>query len=284
MPATATKVNGSTTSTPGPFPVDSFREAATYLRRPFATNAVKFKVQSSFPKDDPNTGLIVAYMDARLVVDRLNLVCPHLWFDEYQQIDGRLMMCKLTVDGIARRDVGEGAGKGLYSDALKRAAVKFGIGVSLYAIPQVFLKVSDGHLKKVRTSKGPSVVMKDSGERRCRELYATWLQQHGITKFGEPLDHGDAEGAQGDYEAEAAQELDHDEVTTGPAKSDRLLTEDEQARIVQAFQYADIGPAQMSMFLAACGVPDVSALTVSTAFDLRTRLDRHVAKQQGGAS
>jgi hypothetical protein len=282
MPATAAKVNGSP-AVEDRFPVDSFRDAATHLRRPFAANAVKFKVQSSFPKEDPKTGLIVAYMDARLVVDRLNLVCPHLWFDEYQQIDGKLMMCKLTVDGISRRDVGEGTGKGLYSDALKRAAVKFGIGVSLYAIPQVFLKIQDGHLKPVRTSKGPSVVMKDAGERRCRELYAQWLAQHGIEKFGRPLDHGDAEGAQGDYEAEATQHPDPAEDVAGPVVTDRPLTEDEQARIVQAFQYAGLGPAQMAMFLAACGLSDITELTVATAYDLRSRLDAHIAKQ-GGAS
>ena len=183
--------------------VDSYRDAARLLRRPFSRAAVKFKVQAAFPKTGPTSALIVGYIDARLAVERLNTVCPHLWFDEYQPVEGGRLLCRLTVDGITRHDIGEGyQGKGLYSDAFKRAAVKFGVGVSLYAIPKMILHKSDGHLKDVQTREGKTLGLTPQGEVRCRELYAAWLDNVGKQAFGEPLDHGDVEDSQGDAEAE----------------------------------------------------------------------------------
>lgn len=190
-------------TTSEPFPLDSFKDAATHLRRPFTPQAVKFKVQATWPKDEPSGGLIVAYIDARLAVERLNLIVPHLWFDEYEPLGTKHLICRLTVDGIARQDVGEGTGKGLYSDALKRAAVKFGVGVSLYAIPQMRLTVSDGHLKQRQGREGKTLELTPAGEKRVRAMYETWLAQRGKQAFGDPLDHGDADDAQGDAEVTA---------------------------------------------------------------------------------
>ena len=175
-------------------PVDAYREAAPLLRRPFTAAAVKFKVQATWPKDKPEAALIVAYIDARLAIERLNLVCPHLWEDDYKSIGDGLMWCYLTVDGITRRDVGEGKGKGLVSDALKRAAVHFGVGVSLYAIPKIVLKTSDGHV----VLKQGKLALTPSGEGRCRTIYEMWLDTRGTQAFGEPLDHGDVDDAAGD--------------------------------------------------------------------------------------
>lgn len=186
-------------------PVESFRAAAQHLRRPFTAQAVKFKVQTAFPKNDPNAALIVAYIDARLAVERLNHVCPDLWWEEFESLDGGLMLCRLTVDGITRRDVGQGyQGKGLYSDALKRAAVKFGVGVSLYAIPKIILKTADGHIKQKKVREGMTLVLTPAGEERCRVIYEMWLDTKGRQAFGDVLDHGDAEGAVGDAEGDQA--------------------------------------------------------------------------------
>lgn len=175
-------------------PVDSLREAATHLRRPFTAEAVKWKVQAG--------SLVVPYIDARLVIERLNLVCPHLWHDEFEPL-GKSLICHLTVDGITRHDVGSGyEGKGLYSDALKRAAVKFGVGVSLYALPKVFLDKGKGQLKE-RTYKGKTIVeITDKGLADLDKGYAKWLTEVGEDRFGEVLDHGDVHGAIGDVEAQ----------------------------------------------------------------------------------
>jgi hypothetical protein len=177
-------------------PVDCYRDAAPLLRRPFTAAAVKFKVQATWGPDGqpPSTALIVAYIDARLVIERLNLVCPHLWSDAYEPTKQGLMWCHLTVDGITRRDVGEGKGKGLVSDALKRAAVHFGVGVSLYAIPKIVLKAADKHV----ALKGGKLALIPAGEERCRAIYEMWLDTRGKQAFGEPLDHGDVDDAAGD--------------------------------------------------------------------------------------
>lgn len=185
------------------FPVESFREAAPHLRRPFTSAAVKFKVQANFGGDNPTGGLIVGYIDARLAIERLNLICPHLWSDAYTPVGSGQMWCHLTVDGITRHDVGEGQSKGLVSDALKRAAVKFGVGVSLYALPSTILNVSDGMLK-VKGGQGKKTLeITPKGAKSLRDGYERWLRDHGREAFGEPLSHGDVEGAQGDHEAEA---------------------------------------------------------------------------------
>jgi len=161
------------------------------LRRPFSPGAVRWKVQST----SGNRGLVVGYIDARLVVERLNLVCPHLWHDEYEDLTGNVLLCRLTIDGITRCDVGEakGLGKAIYSDALKRAAVKFGIGVSLYAMRAIWLTAGE-HLTQ-REVRGKTVTtITPDGDTHLRGLYSAWLDlERGGQVFGRYLDHGDAE-------------------------------------------------------------------------------------------
>jgi hypothetical protein len=190
-------------------PVDDLETALELLRRPFTAEAVKFKAQSKY---GPGV-LAVGYIDVRLVIERLNAVVGAFWHDEYDAIRGNdgkadAMWCHLTVFGTTRRDVGSGyRGKGLVSDALKRAAVKFGVGVSIYASPSVVLSPDDGQARIVqREGKGgPSLYITDKGEARCRDTYAEWLEERGKRDFGEPIDHGDVEASAGAEEAEAAE-------------------------------------------------------------------------------
>ena len=192
----------------GEFPLDSFKEAARELRRPFTENAVKFKLQS--------TTLVVTYIDARLVIERLNLVIPHLWHDAYREINPTVVECLLTVDGIPRSDVGEAKkAKDVRSDALKRAAVHFGIGVSLYAIPAG--RIDDTYVEK----QGKSTVLSPNGITMLRSRYTSWLEARGKAWFGDPLDHGDVEDAAGDVELEAAQP---EPTTDMPAQPEPLKT------------------------------------------------------------
>lgn len=108
---------------------------------------------AEFPREDihwraqtvSKTGdkaLALAYLDARDVMDRLDQVCGAAnWQDRYE-FDGPRTVCYLSIriDGewITKAD---GAGdtqveaeKGAISDALKRAAVKWGIGRYLYSL------------------------------------------------------------------------------------------------------------------------------------------------------
>jgi hypothetical protein len=180
-------------------PVDTFAAGAADLRRPFDPLALKWKVQTQWgPKDgDPTGGLIVCYIDRGLVIDRLNLVIPGLWETEFAEMERNHMRCAMTVDGLTRSDVGEGGTyKARYSDALKRAAVHFGVGVSLSRVPQSRLNVSDGKLKV----KGKHLEITQAGLDYLRERYKSWLDQVGNAAFGDPLLHGDLGEAQGDDE------------------------------------------------------------------------------------
>jgi hypothetical protein len=195
-------------------PVPDLRTALMQLRRPFSPQAVHWKVQSNFGEKGC---LVVGYIDARLVIERLNLVVADLWFDRYTPLDANFVECALTVGGVTRLDVGEGRGKAGRSDALKRAAVKFGVGVSLYAIPRAELWRNDEKqgryisFRKYKNRKGDEVLeyrITPEGDRALRDRYGKWLEARGIRDFGVPLDHGDVEGAVGDVDVPDSVEPD----------------------------------------------------------------------------
>jgi hypothetical protein len=182
-------------------PVDTLAEALPRLRRPFTPAAVKFKVQATWP----GGALVVSYIDARLVMDRLDMVVGENWEPAYEPTNSGLMWCHLTVCGITRRDVGEGTGKGLVSDSLKRAGVLFGIGRSLYAVPKLRVYENDRGGQPtdfLEVDSRDKYRLSPKGEHRARSDYEAWLKAVGEEAFGEPLDHGDAEDSQGDAEIE----------------------------------------------------------------------------------
>lgn len=239
------------------FPLDSFKDAAPHTRRPFTPEAVKFKVQSDL---GGKGALIVAYIDARLVVERLNLLVPHLWWDEYTALDGNTLRCDLTVDGLTRRDVGQGPGKTGYSDALKRAAVKFGVGVSLYSIPQSMLWLEQHGKFIAQRKQGQKQVttITDEGDRALRKKYEAWLHAHGRQAFGDELDHGDVGVSVGDPDAgEDAPEREDEpirELVEGPeADVLRAQARDLYARIVNNEGKGSYPPGQFNAALEAHG-------------------------------
>jgi hypothetical protein len=165
------------------------------LRRPFPPEAIRFKGQSA--NRERSKALVVPYIDARLVIERLNHVVGGGWEPTYEPL-GKSLWCHLTVAGTTRPDIGTGyEGKGLVSDALKRAAVLFGIGVSVYASPSIWLTATGGDkgVTLVVTGQGEQskvkgIYLTDNGESLARQRYRTWLEEGGIAEFGEPLGHG----------------------------------------------------------------------------------------------
>jgi hypothetical protein len=94
-----------------------------------------------------NRALAMAYIDARLIQDRLDEVLGvENWQDKYDILPDGSVMCRLRVRlggrWITKSDVGSPSEqpdsgdrlKAAFSDALKRAAVKFGIGRYLYRL------------------------------------------------------------------------------------------------------------------------------------------------------
>src|SRR3954470_11229755 len=95
-----------------------------------------------------NRALALVYVDARVIQDRLDDVLGVAgWQDEYECLPDGSVVCRLRLrlggEWITKMDVGgpseqpdEGdRRKAAFSDALKRAAVKFGIGRYLYRLP-----------------------------------------------------------------------------------------------------------------------------------------------------
>lgn len=194
---------------------DETVDVLTELRRPFMPAAVKWKIQTEWGSG----AIVVAHIDARLVIERLNLVVGTDWTDDYQPLGERAMWCKLTVNGQSHKDVGLGSDeKAKVSDALKRAAVHFGIGVSVYALAAVRMEVGTGP-SKLRTErrkkkqrdgsfKEVNVCVLDAANlEKLADSYAKWLEGKGAM-FGEPYEHGDQVGAQGlELDVEPEQEV-----------------------------------------------------------------------------
>ncbi|TFU25610.1 Rad52/Rad22 family DNA repair protein [Thermus tengchongensis] len=120
------------------------------LAEPFPPGEVQWRIEAL--SRDKKRALVVPYVDARTVLDRLDrVVGPEGWQDAYEVLADaertvrdergerreRLVevKCRLTVLGVTKEDVGEGDSlKAAFSDALKRAAVKFGVGRYLYRL------------------------------------------------------------------------------------------------------------------------------------------------------
>jgi hypothetical protein len=122
----------------------------------FDASEIKFK--PAVFSQDKSRAMALAYIDARCVMDRLDeVVGPENWQDEYQVLPDGSVLCKLSLNvpiagvqgghllqWITKSDVGgqsEQADEGdrikaAVSDALKRAAVKWGIGRYLYSMPR----------------------------------------------------------------------------------------------------------------------------------------------------
>ena len=137
------------------------------LAKPFPASEVQWKVQ--VVSKDKRRALVLAYLDARAVMDRLDsVVGPTGWSDSYEvypadsSIDHQTVQakCRLTILGISKEDVGERSMKGeqssssvnaAVSDALKRAAVKFGIGRYLYRLESVWVDYDDAKKRPLET-------------------------------------------------------------------------------------------------------------------------------------
>lgn len=109
------------------------------LKEPFE---LKWRVQKKQNIDNKPMVLMVAYIDARDVMDRLDKVLgPHNWTDDYFEIN-RKVYCKLGINikgnWIYKTDVGTAGSfekdKAEASDAFKRASVKWGINRDAYRI------------------------------------------------------------------------------------------------------------------------------------------------------
>lgn len=124
------------------------------LSEPFPHDAVSWRIQGKpTERNGAWYGMALAYISARDVMDRLDDVCgPANWQSEFvETVKGRII-CRLSIrvgdtwvtksDGAGETDV-EGE-KGAISDALKRAAVSWGVARYLYSSKTPWVKCEVG--------------------------------------------------------------------------------------------------------------------------------------------
>lgn len=121
-------------------------------------NAIQAQLAAMFPADairwkpqavNGNKAMAVAYLSARDVQNRLDAVLGvGGWGSNFEVIAGGSVMCRLSLkiddEWVTRTDVGSPSDqkdpgdrmKAAVSDALKRAAIQFGIGRYLYDLPK----------------------------------------------------------------------------------------------------------------------------------------------------
>lgn len=116
------------------------------LSLPFPRAAIHWRIQGKpFERNGTHSAMALAYLDARDVMDRLDDVCgPDRWQSHFEETAKGRVICKLSIDVSGNGDwvtKSDGAGdtdvegeKGGISDALKRAAVSWGIGRYLYRL------------------------------------------------------------------------------------------------------------------------------------------------------
>lgn len=125
------------------------RRIGAALAVPFDPREIKWKPQTV----KNNRAMAIAYIDARLIEDRLDeVVGPGGWQDDYEILNDGSVVCRLRVlvgaGWVTKADVGSPSEqpdpgdrmKAAFSDALKRAAVKYGIGRYLYRLPHQWVE------------------------------------------------------------------------------------------------------------------------------------------------
>lgn len=152
------------------------------LSAPFQSDEIDWRVGST--TQDKSKGMALAYVDARAVMDRLDNCCgPDGWACNYTAGAGAFIVCNLGVrmpetgewvwkaDGAGATDV-EGE-KGMLSDALKRAGVRWGIARYLYDLESPWVELEPPR------SNGKAGPMKGSERKRLDEVHDKAAQRVG---------------------------------------------------------------------------------------------------------
>jgi hypothetical protein len=112
------------------------------LSEPFLPEELLWRVEEL--SDDKKRALVAPHVTYWAVLDRLDeAVGIQGWQDSYELLQtppaeapgNYAVKCRLIVMGISKEDLGEGDSlRAAFSEALKRAAVKFGVGRFLYRL------------------------------------------------------------------------------------------------------------------------------------------------------
>lgn len=122
------------------------------LSKPFHPSAIEWRVQSAMAKNGGHRLLVLPYIDARAIMNRLDEVCGGFWQSNYDQIEVNktvAFQCRLSIkindEWITRSDAAEVSDiesvKGGHSNAMKRAGTQWGIGRYLYDLKPFWVEL-----------------------------------------------------------------------------------------------------------------------------------------------
>lgn len=129
------------------------------LSEPFEAHDIEWRVQQSGMKGEKPWARVLAYVENRAIMQRLDDVCgAENWRNEYKPAPDGGILCGISIrvndsqnwrqnwvtkwDGAENTDVE--AVKGGLSNSMKRAAVQWGIGRYLYNLDAAFADFTDG--------------------------------------------------------------------------------------------------------------------------------------------
>lgn len=133
---------------------EEWQQITAKLKEPFKPEQVSWRVQG---RAQGNQAQVLAYIDARNVMDRLDEVCGgENWVYDWEPVvveGGQVKVAKgkLSLFGSAPKcDIGDSgsieANKSAISDALKRAAVHWGVGRYLYELEAETVTLVNGKI------------------------------------------------------------------------------------------------------------------------------------------
>lgn len=132
------------------------------LKEPFPIERISWRVGAT--NKEKTSGIALAYIDARDVMERLDEVCgPENWQVKYSHANSKTIAeIGIKIDGEwiwkanGAGDTQVEAEKGAISDAMKRAAVCWGIGRYLYDVPNVWVDLEpQGRSYKIKNPNDP---------------------------------------------------------------------------------------------------------------------------------
>lgn len=160
------------------------------LSAPFPPTDIDWRLGGE--NGERSRGLALPFLTARQIMDRLDQVCgPENWQDRYE-FHGSRTVCYLSLcisgEWVTKAD---GAGdssveaeKGAISDALKRAAVKWGIGRYLYQLGTVWVELEgNGKTRQIKHSEFvrlDSMLQHRFGDPRAIAAQANSLNSAGV--------------------------------------------------------------------------------------------------------
>ena len=126
------------------------------LSKPLSPFDIEIRTGMAGKNDNGVWATLLAYKTSRVDVARLNSVCGLDWCCSYYYDQKGFLVCKIGIynqeskQWVYREDVGKECKTGndieksVYSDALKRAGFRWGVGLELYSMPLLFVNLNNG--------------------------------------------------------------------------------------------------------------------------------------------